>query len=163
MGHCNRANKGSLVRQTETTLHSYLAIGRKKGPDKAAGTMHQYIYSWETFRTYLKHCCYFVNWCKQQYGCKTIKECRPYVAAWMKTREGLSAYTQKLEASALAKLYGCTAKERGIQTKPRKRSEIKRSRGDAVRDQHFNEKLYAEFVEFCRSTGLRRAELKALR
>lgn len=163
MGHCNRPNNGSLVRQVETALNARLAIGRKKNADKSAGVTWKYIYSWETYRSYIKHCCYFVKWCKVQYGCKTLRECRQYTAEWMQTRASLSAYTQKLEASALAKLYGCSASDLGIKTAQRRRVDIKRSRNDASRDRHFSEQRNAEFIEFCRSTGLRRAELKALR
>ena len=162
MGHKNQ-NKHSLVKQVQNNLDAKLAIGHSKLKDKIAGTSDDHIYSWETYRTYLKHCCYFVQWCKQEHGCKTLQECRPYIIEWMKTRETLSAYTQKLELSALAKLYHCRSEDFGLQTKSRQRSEIKRSRNHAVRDQHFKEDLYAEFVAFCRSTGLRRAELKALR
>lgn len=162
MGHKNQ-NKNSLVKQVQNNLDSQLAIGHLKRTDKITGTVSDHIYSWETYRTYLKHCCYFVKWCKQEYGYRTIEECHPYVTEWMKTREHLSAYTQKLELSALAKLYHCSSADFDVHTKSRQRSEIKRGRDDVVRDQHFNEKLHAEFVEFCRSTGLRRAELRALR
>ena len=106
MGHCNQNKKGSLVRQVEMTLNDRLAIGRKKNAHKAADITYKYIYSWETYRSYLKHCCYFVKWCSKTHGCKTLEECHPYMQEWMKTRKSLSPYTQKLEVSALAKLYG---------------------------------------------------------
>lgn len=163
MGHCNQNKRGSLVRQVETALSSRLAIGRKKNADKAANITYKYIYSWETFRSYLKHCCYFVKWCKQTHECKTLEECRPYMEEWMQTRAQLSAYTQKLEVSALAKLYGYRTGELAIKTASRCRKDIKRSRDTVSRDQHFSEQNHTDLVVFCRSTGLRRAELKALR
>lgn len=163
MGHCNQNKKGSLVRQVETTLNSRLAIGRKKNADKAADITYKYIYSWETYRSYLKHCCYFVKWCSKTHGCKTLEECHPYMQEWMKTRKSLSPYTQKLEVSALAKLYGYRKSELEIKTPSRCRKDIKRSRNTVSRDRHFSEQTHADFVAFCRSTGLRRGELKALR
>ena len=163
MGHCNKKNKGSLVKQVETALDSRLAIGRKKHADKVADMTYKYIYSWETYRSYLKHCCYFVKWCKENYGCKALEDCRVHISEWMETRSALSAYTQKLEVSALSKLYSCRKGELGIKTASRHRENIKRSRNPVSRDKHFNEALHADLIAFCRATGLRRAELKALR
>lgn len=163
MGHKNKPNRGSLVKQVQDTLDAKLQIGRKKKPDKIASISQNYIYSWETYHSYLKHCCYFVKWCKENHGCKTIEQCKAYVSEWMKTREHLSVYTQKMEASALVKLYGCTLEELNIHTAARQRKDITRSRNTVKRDRHFSESNHAELVAFCRATGLRRAELKALR
>lgn len=163
MGHKNKPNRGSLVKQVQDTLDAKLQIGRKKKPDKLSGISQNYIYSWETYHSYLKHCCYFVKWCKENHGCKTIEQCKAYASEWMKTRENLSVYTQKMEASALVKLYGCTLEELNIHTAARQRKDITRSRNTVKRDRHFSESNHAELVAFCRATGLRRAELKALR
>lgn len=163
MGHKNKPNRGSLVKQVQDTLDTKLQIGRKKKPDKIAGISQNYIYSWETYHSYLKHCCYFVKWCKENHGCKTIEQCKAYASEWMKTREHLSVYTQKMEASALVKLYGCTLEELNIHTAARQRKDITRSRNTVKRDRHFSESNHAELVAFCRATGLRRAELQALR
>lgn len=163
MGHKNKPNRGSLVKQVQDSLDAKLQIGRKKKPDKLSGISQNYIYSWETYHSYLKHCCYFVKWCKENHGCKTIEQCKAYVSEWMKTREHLSVYTQKMEASALVKLYGCTLEELNIHTAARQRKDITRSRNTVKRDKHFSESNHVELVAFCRATGLRRAELKALR
>ena len=163
MGHKNKPNRGSLVKQVQDSLDEKLHIGRKKKPDKLSGISQNYIYSWETYHSYLKHCCYFVKWCKENHGCKTIEQCKEYASEWMKTREHLSVYTQKMEASALVKLYGCTLEELNIHTAARQRKDITRSRNTVKRDRHFSESNHAELVAFCRATGLRRAELKALR
>lgn len=163
MGHKNKPNRGSLVKQVQDSLDEKLQIGRKKKPDKLSGISQNYIYSWETYHSYLKHCCYFVKWCKENHGCKTIEQCKVYAPEWMKMREHLSVYTQKMEASALVKLYGCTLEELNIHTAARQRKDITRSRNTVKRDRHFSESNHAELVAFCRATGLRRAELKALR
>ena len=135
----NRMKLPSMVKQVQNALDEKLAIGESKHIDKINGETQNKIYSWETYRSYMKHCNYFTKWAKEQYGCKSIEQCRPYVDEWLKSRseKGLSAYTQKLEASALAKMYGCSTR-------------------------HFSEEKNKELVNFCKSTGLRRAELKAL-
>lgn len=158
-----RNRNKSLVFQIKQQLDLKLKIGESKRAAKENHTAHEGIYSWETYRSYLRHCIYFAKFCEQKHGCKTWTECRPYVDEWLQHRidQKLSPYTIKLEASALAKLYGCRTTE-FINTPPRLRSNITRSRGSALRDVRFSEKRNADLVNFCRSTGLRRAELRAL-
>ena len=167
----NKLSK-SLIQQVKENLDSKLAIGESKYMAKRDGTYTQYIYSWDTYRSYLKHCCYFVRWCKAQpidpdlgHKPRTIEECRTFAEKWVQSTidRGLSAYTVKLELSALAKLYGCKSTDFAIVTPPRKRQNIKRSRGVAVRDKHFSEENHRELITFCKSTGLRRAELAQIR
>lgn len=159
-------NKVPLVDQVKQALDSKLAIGRSKHQDKLSEEEKReitsnYIYSWSTYRGYLKHGCYFVLWCKEKYRCKSLEQCRSHVDEWLESRKALSASTQKLEASSLAKIYGCSTTE-FIKTDARLRANIKRSRGKKKRDAHFSEAKNRELVEFCKSSGLRRAELSAL-
>lgn len=102
-------DKKSLIGQADARLQkmTQAGVGRSKHQDKIDDVDHKYIYTWETYRTYIKHCCYFVNWCKGKYGCKTLKQCRQYVPEWIESRRSLSASTQKLEVAALSKLYRC--------------------------------------------------------
>lgn len=160
MGH---KNKKSLIRQVQERLDSMLAIGESKYEDKKTDLTKRKIYSWNTYRSYLQQCCQFVRYCRDNHHCKNLADCRQYVGEWMESRQELSAYTQKLSASALCKLYGESLEELGITTKRAARSEITRSRGTAKRDAHFSEQKNADFVEFCRSTGLRRSEITKLR
>lgn len=160
MGH---KNKKSLIRQVQERLDSMLAIGESKYIDKKYDLTKGKIYSWTTYRSYLQQCCQFARYCRDNHHCKNLADCRQYVEEWMESRKDLSAYTQKLSASALCKLYGESLEELGITTKRASRSEITRSRGTAKRDKHFSEEKNAEFVEFCRSTGLRRSEITKLR
>jgi len=160
-------NKLPLVDQVKQALDSKLAIGRSKHHDKLSenerkGITSKYIYSWETYGSYLKHGCYFVLWCKEKYRCKTLEQCKSHVDEWLESRSALSASTQKLEASSLAKIYDCTTAE-FIKTDIRLRKNIKRSRGEKKRDSHFSEAKNWELVEFCKSTGLRRNELFSLK
>lgn len=157
----NREKVGSLTRQVQLALDAKLHIGESKHAAKIAGTAKDGIYSWSTYQSYIKHSNYFTDYCKTEHNCRTLQECRQYVDEWLASRSHLSAYTQKLEASALAKLYGCSTKD-FVETESRHRSEISRSRGEAVRDRNFNEVRHSELVSFCRSTGLRRSELSAL-
>lgn len=156
-------NKKSLVRQIQEAYDSMLSIGQSKHMDKINGCKDNKIYSWSTYKNYMKHANYFVKFCKEKHACKTVEECRPYVDEWLQQRmkENLSPYTIKLEAASLAKLYDCRTTE-FVKTAPRKRENITRSRGTKIRDSHFSESKNKELVEFCRSTGLRRAELKVL-
>lgn len=79
----------SLTYQVEKKLESKLAIGESKHKDKEIERailtakrkispnawltyeericIHK-IYSWSTFKSYLKHDCYFVKWCKKKYN-----------------------------------------------------------------------------------------------
>lgn len=151
----------SLLQQMTAVYQSKLKIGESKHLHKIKGDETDWIFSWSTYKAYTKHARYFLNWAKQNYKCKTLQQARQYADIWLQTRFNLSAYTVKLELAALCKLYGDTAADY-IPTPPRRRKNIKRSRGKAARDAHFSEARNAEFVEFCRSTGLRRSEIKAL-
>ena len=159
----NREKIGSLTHQVKNALDEKLAIGQSKHLDKLNGGIQDKIYSWSTYKSYMKHNNYFVKWAKEVYGSRTLEECRPHIDEWLfkRAEEGLSAYTQKLESSALAKMYGCSTKD-FIKTEVRHRSNIVRSRGEKVRDKHFSEERNKEFVNFCKSTGLRRSEIQVL-
>lgn len=161
MGH---KNKKSLLQQMTAVFQDKLRIGESKHAHKIAGDATDYIFSWSTYKAYTKHARYFLTWAKSKYKCKTLAQARQYADEWLQLRidiEKKSAYTVKLELSALCKLYGDTAADY-IPTPPRLRKNIVRSRRQAVRDAHFSEANHADFCEFARSTGLRRAELKAL-
>lgn len=156
-------NKESLVRQVDAALNSKARFGQSRHEAKKNDTAKDGIYSYSTMRNYKKHCCIFVTYCKKTHGCKTLEQCRPYVDEWLNCRmAACSAATVKLEACALAKLYGCSSTD-FVKTPPRHRADITRSRGVKVRDAHFSEKNHQQLVDFCRSTGLRRRELEALR
>ncbi len=94
-------------------------------------------------------------------SCKTLEQCRSHVDDWLEHRKAMSASTQKLDASSLAKIFGCSTTE-FLKTNARLRKNIKRSRGKKKMDAHFSEKKNWELVEFSKSVGLRRAELSAL-
>lgn len=160
----NREKKGSLLHQVKIALDEKLAIGESKFEDKKIGATADKIYSWNTYKTYLKHNIYFIQWAKENHQIKSLDEGKKYVNEWLEMREkqGLSAYTVKLETSALMKLYSISSEDI-YKSKARYRANINRSRGEKVRDKHFSEENHKALVRFCRATGLRRAELQQLR
>lgn len=167
MGHKNRTGE-SLKQQVYDELQKRNGFGRSKHEDKKNGVSNLYIYSFNSMKTYIRHCKYFVEWCKSQdyikeelnHAPRTLAECEPYVESFIRDRErqGLSAYTVKMEKSALSKLYGRSFDFETIATS---RANITRSRGKAKRDAHFSEERHADFVNACRCVGFRRSEMEA--
>lgn len=162
----------SLVQQVKERFDSKLAIGQSKQLAKLDGTYTNYIYSWDTYRSYLKHACYFVKWCKDQpidpvlgHKPRTLEECRHFSEKWIQynLNRGMSAFTVKLEVASLSKLYSCRSTDFDIKTSPRRRADIKRSRGVAARDKHFSLTENKDMITFCKCIGLRRAELEQIR
>lgn len=166
----SRQNKVSLPQQVFKALESKARYGHSKRDDRAAGIADRYIYSFDTMATYKKHCLYFIQWARQSEQVaidlgrkpRTLQECRPYAERWLLEREaaGLSAYTLKMERSALSKLYGESI---AVELRGARRADIKRSRGTAKRDAHFSEERNAALITFCRCAGPRRAELEVLK
>ena len=161
----SRVNKLSLVKQVQDALRGQLAIGvskhetKKNEPDTYTDGR---IYSWGTYNSYIKHANYFTSWCKEHYHCKTLEECRPHVNEYLQSRFHLSAYTVKLDAASIAKVYQCSTTE-FVQTPARVRSDITRSRAEVTaRDRHFSQTNNQDLIDFCKSTGLRRSELEHL-
>lgn len=159
----NRKKTDSLTYQIQNVFDEKLAIGESKCLDKRNNGTQNKIYCWNTYIAYMKHSNYFAKWAKETHGSRTLAECRPHVDAFLIKRkeDGMSPYTQKLEASALAKMYSCSTKE-FVKTEVRHRANITRSRGVKDRDKFFSEEKNKVIVDFCKSTGLRRRELKAL-
>lgn len=174
----NRTKRETLLKQIENNLNSKLAIGQSKKADKAQyifddlgnktlvkeDETRDKIYSWSTYKTYLKHTNYFAQWCREKYNCKTLKQCEKYINEYLQKLidENKSAYTIKMTACAIGKLYNCSSKD-FIETPKRQRKNIKRSRLITEREKHFSIKNNAELINFCQCTGLRRAELSGLR
>jgi len=154
----------SMAYQVKGALSKQLRIRESRHRAKQEeGRNTAGIFSWSTYNNYVKHCTAFAEWARKEYGCRTIEQARQYVPEYLRIRmeKGLSAWTVKLDASAIAKLYQCRTTEFGIITPERKRADIKRSRGAA--DSHFSEDNNRDVVLFGRGTGVRRHEMAALR
>lgn len=167
MGRKNKAYYKDLHQQAYERLHGMLSFGESKKEAVANGTNQEKIFSFNTYKAYWKHTKYFLKYVREKYPkCTTLKKARKYVNEWLQQRadQGLSAWTVQLEAKALGKLYGISPDDENYFKPPkRNREDIKRSRGDRVRDQHFSKANNDELIKFCRGTGLRRMELENLR
>lgn len=167
MGRKNKSYYKDLHQQAYDRLNGMQAFGESKKEAIANGTDRGKIFSFNTYQTYWKHTKYFLKYIKETHPeCTTLKSAKKYVNEWlqMRTDQGLSAWTIQTEAKALSKLYGIQPDEEGYFKPPkRNREDIKRSRGDRVRDRHFSEENNDELVKFCKGTGLRRSELMELR
>lgn len=154
----------SLTRQIQEELESKLKIGESKFLAKKAGKAQEGVYSFKTLKVYMEQANYFVKYCKKEHGCRYLDECRQYADEYLQNRidRGNSPYTLHLIRSALCKLYGDTSRDY-IPLPKRRRQDITRSRGEAVRDKHFSEKNHKDIVDFCKGSGLRRHELEKLR
>ena len=167
MGRKNKSYYKDLHHQAYDRLNGMQAFGESKKEAIANGTDRGKIFSFNTYQTYWKHTKYFLKYIKETHPeCTTLKSAKKYVNEWLQLRtdQGLSAWTIQTEAKALSKLYGIQPDDDGYFKPPkRNREDIKRSRGDRVRDRHFSEENNDELVKFCKGTGLRRSELMELR
>ena len=174
MGRRDKSYFKDLKQQIYDKLTGMLHAGEgtSKKESIANGTDRDKIFSYGTYESYYKHCKYFANYIKEKHPeCTTLKSARKYVNEWLQARvdqvgkngKHLSAWTITLEREALGKLYGIKPDDPNFFEAPkRRREDIVRSRGDAVRDKHFSEKNNDEFIKFCRGTGCRRNIMEKL-
>ena len=174
MGRKNKAYRKDFKTQIYDKLTGMLRAGEgtSKKDAIADGTERGKIYSYSTYESYYKHCKYFADYIQAHHPeCTTLGSARKYVNEFLQHRvdvggkkgQPLSAWTITLEREALGKLYGIKPDDWDFFPAPqRRREDIKRSRGDAVRDRHFSERNNDEFVKFCRGTGCRRNVLEKL-
>lgn len=167
MGRRNKEYSKTLHQQAYDCLTGMQAFGESKREAKDTETDREKIFSCSTYQAYWKHTKYFIKYIQANHpDCTTLKSAKKYVNEWLQLRtdQGLSAWTIQTEAKALSKLYGIQPDDEGYFKPPkRNREDIKRSRGDRVRDRHFSEENNDELVKFCKGTGLRRSELMELR
>ena len=156
-----------LSTQLNERLKEKFCPGYSKHADKKEGVNHLWIYSYSSFENYQKHGNIFLKWVKEHYPeAKKLDDCLQYGQEFLDdcaTR--LSPATVKVYASAICKIYGLTGKLGGkayFNTPQKSRREITRSRKEVISDKYFSEKKNADFVEFCRSCGPRRNDVKTL-
>lgn len=167
MGRKNKRYSKSLHQQAYERLNEMQSFGESKKEAEKMGTDREKIFSYNTYQSYWKHIKYFLQYLKENHSeCTTLRAAKSYVNEWLQYRvdQGLSAWTVQLEAKALGKLYGIQPDDADYFHPPkRNRRDIKRSRGDRVRDRHFSKTNNDELIKFCQGTGLRRSELEELR
>lgn len=167
MGRKNKQYSKTLHQQAYERLNKMHSFGESKKEAEKMGTEREKIFSYNTYQSYWKHTKYFLQYLKEKHPeCTTLRVAKNYVNEWLQYRvdQGLSAWTVQLEAKALGKLYGIQPDDSDYFHPPkRNRKDIKRSRGDRVRDRHFSKTNNDELIKFCQGTGLRRSELEELR
>ena len=175
MGRKNKSYHKDLKQQIYEKFTTMLenGKGRDKATDKKNNSCQNFIYSYNTYKSYWKHAKYFANYIKEYHPeCTTLKSARKYVNEWLQYRvdnggingQALSAWTISEDRQALNKLYGINPDSPDFFKAPvRHREDIKRSRLPAVRDRHFSETNNAGFVQFCKGTGCRRNIIEKLR
>ena len=161
---------GSLKRQITQALINQKCFGESKYAAKQAGGTKfgqptDGIYSYKTMKTYLDESVKFGNWVKENYNIKTLEQAKEYVGEYLERGrvKKLSAWTLKLQRSALRKMYQDPGLAKEVELPNRKKENIVRSRGDAVRDKDFSEEKNKEMVDFAKSTGLRRSGMEKVR
>jgi len=159
------ANRRTPTDEARKVLRSKRAYGESRHEDKIQGRdTFGKIYSFDSFKTYVKQSSYFTRWCEEAYGCKNLEECEPHIEEYLAKIEadGLSAHTIKTRAAAIGKVYGRSVLA-DVKTPTRNRADIQRSRGEAERDGGFSEERNKAIVRFAKGTGLREHELKGVR
>ena len=140
-------------------------MGSKRSEDKAEADTKNKIYSKATFQTYKQQFKHFADWLEQAHPeAKTLEDARAFVDNYLRHLIELerSAYSISTAKAAIAKIMGVETTQ-FIATPPRLRADIKRSRGEAVRDKHISDKKEEELARFTSATGLRRKEMTMIR
>lgn len=140
-------------------------LGSKRSEDKAEAETKNKIYSKATFQTYKQQFKHFADWLEKAHPeAKTLEDARAFVDEYLKHLIELerSAYSISTAKAAIAKIMGVEATQ-FIATPPRLRADIKRSRGEAVRDKHISDKKEEELARFTSATGLRRKEMTMIK
>lgn len=164
----------NISKEIKSVLRSKERFGMSKKAAKSVGKMEDYIFSYNSAKSYNKVGQAFATYVKEKHGSLriTLNEAYKYAADFVWRAPAHSASTMMLERSALAKIYGVS----GIDicdVPERKRKDITRSRERYVfsektgrkilnpksRAGHFSEKNNQEIVDFVKATGTRRFEL----
>ena len=173
VGRKNKAYRKDLHQQAYDRLKGMQAFGESKKVALQADSAADKIFSFSTYKTYWKHIKYFLKWEQETHPeATTLRAAKKHVNEWLQSRADqvdakgnrLSAWTIQTETAALNKLYQIKPDDPGrFQPPKRRREEIKRSRGVAVRDRHFSVTNNDSLIRFCRGTGLRRAGMESIR
>lgn len=166
--------RGSIIYQVKQRFEELYAIGTSK--HEAKQNWKEYctrnnlpwnpayspkIHSINTFKQYKEIALHFATWAREEKGCRSLEEARPYVKEYL-LRSERSPWSVRRDMGALAKLYGCSSRDFGVDPPRRERAIIGRSREERKHDREISLERYRNVVDFCRGTGLRRKELKAL-
>lgn len=160
------AKKKSIVRQAVERLLSMAAFGDSKHADKIANggkPARDKINASKTMDNYIDVAGRFVRWARKIHGCRMLQDAQQFMPAYLSQRieQGKSAWTVRLEASALAKMYGCGINDFGVALPQRQRQDVTQHRQDKWIG-HFDPDKNKELMAFGKATGLRRHEMAAV-
>ena len=153
-----------MAYQVTKTFNDKFAPGESKHKAKKSGENKDFIFSFETIKTYVREAINFCNWCKENFGVRTVAACKPYIKRYIrdvrkKNGEKYSASSMATKAAAIAKLYNV----RKVKTPTRKLDDITRSRKPRAMDKHYQPENHKDLERFCEATGTRRCEVSRIR
>lgn len=159
------SKKKSLKWQAIAKLNKMAAYGDSKHADKLQNLgkpAQNKIYSYSTMRNYQAAAVQFTAWAKEAHGCRTLEEAQQHTGEYLAQREaaGCSAWTVRRDAAALGKLYQTPTTQLGAALPTRHRAEVTQHR---TPPKEFKEANHKDLADLCRSCGLRRSEVAALR
>ena len=130
-------------------------------------TCNQYHKHWDDYCDSMRRAGYTVD----GHVPRTLEEAKGYMPQYIQELEArpgakpgttFSAWSVRAYFAAAGKVLGLSASDYTLPQ--RRRQDITRSRGEAARDRRFSTVNNADFVDFCRATGLRNAkELQQVR
>lgn len=171
MGRKNKKYRKTLKQQANMRLKAKTRFGVSKREylreNEENPDAENLIFGIGTYTSYWESIKSFIEYIEEYHSqITTLDKCKPYIKEYLDKAEydGQSAWSIQLYAKALNKLFDITPESSDYVEPPaRKRSEIKRSRGEAARDANFSEKNNHVLVGFAKGTGLRRSELGWIR
>ncbi len=176
-----KAHRKSIIKESMERLDSLMAIGKSRYEAKQAARKEAQargepfwsfstgeIHSHKTRIIYQEHALGFVKWARATEGMKTLAEldlraneqANRYLQ--MEIDAHMSADTLQGKRSALRMFFGNRALAKETPLPRRELAKIKRSRGPAARDRHFQPANWQPFLKFQAAVGLRRDELRRI-
>lgn len=167
----NRTRKKEFQKSLHQQLYDVLTqkfndgFGQSRHEHKKAGTDGNYIFSKKTYQTYMNECDKFAKWCKSNYKCTNLRQCKKHICDYLQfmINDERSAWSISTAASGICKLYGIKTTDLKIDLPTRNRADIKRSRLEVEKDKHISEETYNYWHNINICMGLRKSELKAIR
>lgn len=162
----NKKNTAQVLRYqiNERFIKIMAPVDYGRNEAKKDGKELDLIFAKNTLNNYKQFCNHFAQYVNERdASARSLDDAKKYVEEYIDSlrARNLSASTQKSYLSALRKLYDEDFEN--IKTDARCRAEIVRSRNETLSNRKFSEEKHADFVDFCKHTGLRRSEVERLR
>jgi integrase len=171
------SHQRSIIKAAIDRLESLMAIGESRHEAKQAmrasgehvwAFSTEKIHSFKTRSVYQEHVLRFINWCRDIHQVKRLEHLDELADALVcqylneQIHANKSPYTLQVERSALRLFFNNRFLAQSVILPRRARSGIRRSRGPAKHDQHFQPANWQPLLKFLQATGLRRNELRLL-